>query len=177
MNLPNGTGTISKLSGNRRKPYVAKKFVGWKSDDEKMRCTPMYTSIGTFATKREALRALMNYSGSVNKMTFAAVYELWSSEKYDGLSYHLVKSYENAYRYFGPLHKRKLATLKTFDYEKVINEDTVPRSIRRMCKLVLGGMYNYALRHEIVEKDYSKLVNFHIEKNRTRKEDLYKGRN
>ena len=32
MKLPNGFGTVYKLSGNRRNPYVAKKTKGWEID-------------------------------------------------------------------------------------------------------------------------------------------------
>lgn len=32
MKLPNGFGSVYKLSGNRRNPYVAKKTKGWEID-------------------------------------------------------------------------------------------------------------------------------------------------
>lgn len=169
MRLPNGTGTISKLSGKRRKPYVAKKFVGWNVDDEKMTCKPIYKSIGTYATKREAMKALMEYTGNPTmQYTFERVYRLWANERYPRISEHLRTSYEGAFKYFKPLHRRNLAGLKTIDYETVITEDAVPRTMRRLCKIVLGAVYDYAMRHEIVNKDYSKLVEFHLD-NKTAK--------
>ncbi len=35
--LPNGYGSVYKLSGNRRKPWVAAKTFGWILDEEKER--------------------------------------------------------------------------------------------------------------------------------------------
>ncbi len=32
MRLPNGFGSVSKLPGNRRKPYRARVTVGWETD-------------------------------------------------------------------------------------------------------------------------------------------------
>ena len=32
MKLPNGFGSVFKLSGNRRNPYVARKTQGWEID-------------------------------------------------------------------------------------------------------------------------------------------------
>lgn len=34
MRLPNGFGSVYKLSGNRRKPWVARKTTGWTFDEE-----------------------------------------------------------------------------------------------------------------------------------------------
>lgn len=166
MRLPNGTGTISKLSGKRRKPYCAKKFVRWDVDDTKMTCKAVYKSIGTFATKREALHALLEYTDRSGMMTLEEIYNIWEKEHFPEISESLQSSYSNAWRRYAPLKKKYICDLKTSDYEKIINEDTVPPSIRRFCKLVLGIIYDYALRHELVDKDYSKLVDFHIDNKR-----------
>lgn len=34
MKLPNGFGTVYKLSGKRRNPYIARKTSGWIVDEE-----------------------------------------------------------------------------------------------------------------------------------------------
>ncbi len=65
----NGTGCISKLSGNRAKPWMAR-----KND----------VCIGTYATRSEAQKALERLTDvTVNdkyNMTFAQVYERWHEE-------------------------------------------------------------------------------------------------
>ena len=35
MKLPNGYGSVVKLSGKRRKPYQVRKTVGWHYDEAK----------------------------------------------------------------------------------------------------------------------------------------------
>lgn len=34
MKLPNGYGSVTKLSGNRRKPYLARVTLGWVINEE-----------------------------------------------------------------------------------------------------------------------------------------------
>ena len=34
MRLANGVGSVYKLSGNRRNPYIVRKTVGWDIDEE-----------------------------------------------------------------------------------------------------------------------------------------------
>ncbi|KAB4602114.1 recombinase, partial [Bacteroides thetaiotaomicron] len=31
MRNPNGYGTVAKLSGNRRRPFIVKKVIGWNN--------------------------------------------------------------------------------------------------------------------------------------------------
>ena len=42
MKLPNGYGSVYKLSGKRRNPYAARITVGWKDDFEKQKSYPVY---------------------------------------------------------------------------------------------------------------------------------------
>ena len=35
MKLPNGYGSVKKMSGKRRKPYIVKKTAGWEYDEQK----------------------------------------------------------------------------------------------------------------------------------------------
>lgn len=58
MKLPNGFGTVYKLSGNRRNPYVAKKTKGWEIDPKTGKSKQLYTVVGYYSTRKEALTAL-----------------------------------------------------------------------------------------------------------------------
>ena len=55
MKLPNGFGTVYKLSGNRRNPYVAKKTKGWEIDPKTGKSKQLYTVVGYYPTRKEAL--------------------------------------------------------------------------------------------------------------------------
>ena len=55
--LPNGYGSVCKLSGNRRRPYIVKKTVGFDA-----RGYPIYNIVGYAATKEEGLEMLSAYN-------------------------------------------------------------------------------------------------------------------
>ena len=60
MKLPNGFGSVYKLSGNRRNPYVAKKTKGWEIDPITGKSKQLYITVGYYPTRKEALTALRN---------------------------------------------------------------------------------------------------------------------
>lgn len=53
MKLPNGFGTVYKMQGNRRRPYVAKKTIQGKQK-----------AIGYFETFEDAMACLVAYTRS-----------------------------------------------------------------------------------------------------------------
>ena len=48
MKLPNGFGSVFKLSGNRRNPYVARKTQGWEIDPATGKSKQIFTIIGYY---------------------------------------------------------------------------------------------------------------------------------
>ena len=68
MKLPNGYGTVTKLSGNRRKPYVVKEGISGKQKP-----------IGYTTTREEGLILLAQYNNDpwdiqTDKITFQELY-------------------------------------------------------------------------------------------------------
>ena len=59
MKLPNGYGSVHKLSGNR---WRARKTTGWSLDKKTMKYKQEYTTLGYYPTKKEALQALAAYN-------------------------------------------------------------------------------------------------------------------
>lgn len=160
--LPKGIGGVSRVTGRKlRKPWRARKQVGsFVGEDGKEH--RLYRNVGYYATRKEAIDALMTDeapSNSARQETFAQVYEAWSAKKFPEISDKLIDNYKRAFRRYEPIHARPFRELKVADYEAVITNDLSPSS-QRLCKSVLSQMYEYALRHDICEKDYSKFVEF-----------------
>ena len=87
MRLPNGYGSVVKMSGKRRKPYMVRKTIGWHLDETKGRQIQDFQIIGYAETRAEGLRMLAEYNQNpydvnVAKVTFSEVYERWSKYKY-----------------------------------------------------------------------------------------------
>lgn len=51
MKLANGMGSVYKLSGRRRKPWVARKTKGWDIDEKTGKTKQLYMTIGYFPTR------------------------------------------------------------------------------------------------------------------------------
>jgi hypothetical protein len=83
MRRPNGAGSVYKLSGNRRKPWIAIKTKGWDENGKQIK-----DIIGYYEERDEALLALLTHeptevsvSSTVNKnTTIEQLYELIYAE-------------------------------------------------------------------------------------------------
>ena len=77
MRLPNGYGSVSKLSGNRRRPYIVRITAGW--DDEGKQ---LLKTLGYYPSKKEALQALVEYNAApydptARKFSLTEVYNIY----------------------------------------------------------------------------------------------------
>lgn len=87
MKLPNGYGSVVKLSGKRRKPWMVRKTTGYRIDPVKEKKVNEYIIIGYATTKTEGLQMLADYNRNpydtkAAKMTFEEVYEEWSKKNF-----------------------------------------------------------------------------------------------
>lgn len=105
----NGSGSISKLSGNRAKPWQATK-------------NGVY--IGVYSTRAEAQKVLdrltdVEITDKYN-LTFAEVYKRWHAEHARNISEKTMKDYEWAFTLCEVLHDRKIRGILRSDYQAVI---------------------------------------------------------
>ena len=159
--LPNGLGTITKLKRNLRKPYRAMKLVGEELNEDTMKVRRVYRTVGYYQTRKDAMEALMKDGGishADKPLTFKNVYDGWSAQHFPTVQNGMVYTYQYTLESFRLLFDRPFAELKTVDYEMIMRG--VPPVLQAKCRTLLSQMYQYALRNEIVEKDYSKLVKF-----------------
>lgn len=161
MKLPNGFGSVFKLSGNRRRPFIARKTIGW--DDKKY---PQYFVVGYYETAPEALAALIEYNKnpalfSPNAITFAEVYELWKAEKFKNISDSTKAGYRSAFKNAAELHDIKFVEIKVPHLIGVINAIQLAGNGYSTCKkakVLFSQLYAYAIINEITDKDYSHYI-------------------
>ena len=172
MQRANGMGTIYKLKGNRRNPYIVRKTVGWEINEVTGRSKQVYITIGYAPTQQEAVKMLNEYnecpySREVAKMTFSEVYEKWSEQKYPLISGSNVNAYKASYKCCGDLYDRPFRELKLMDLQRVIDTCGKNYPTLRKLRVLFNQMYSYAIKYEICSKDYSKYVEIakHKDKN------------
>lgn len=161
--MPNNFGTIYKLSGSRRRPWIARKLVGKVPDHDKKRMVPQYVTIGYYATRTEALNALAAVNAdpsdpSLRRKTVADVYEAWSEEYYPKLRSH--KHYVSAYRVLSGISDRPIADLKLADLQFVLKTSGKNKPVLKVVKMLLSCLYKYAVIHEIVPQQKADMIKY-----------------
>ena len=151
MRNANGYGSIYKLSGKRRKPWVVRITTGWEIVDN--REVQIRKILGTFTTKKEAQNFLFKYHDSnfnVNYLnyTFEDVYNKMLDSKKD-MSKTTINSYRMAFNILGDLHSRKFNELKLNDYQQIINNCNKEYHTLRKVKSCLSVMYDFSIKNEI----------------------------
>lgn len=164
MKLPNGFGSVHKLSGKRRNPWRARKTCGWELDSVTMKNKQKYITIGYYATQKEALEALTAYNANpydikTKTVTFSEVYENWSKEHFKDIVPSAVRTWKSAYRYCEPLYNMKMNDIRVNHLEQTIRDADVGDNTKSRIKSLFNMLYKYAIKHEIVEKDYAQMCN------------------
>lgn len=161
----NGTGSVYKLSGRRRNPWRAVVTLGWALNEDKGKLVQNRVTVGYFHTKDEAIQAFINYNASpydiqTNSVTFEEVYELWSQEYFPTLANKSsIRTVTAAYRYCSPLYKMRMKDIRVEHLEGTIRDADVGSATKGRIKSLFNMMYRYAMKHEIVQKDYAQLCN------------------
>lgn len=137
----NGTGCISKLSGNRACPWMARKNG---------------VCIGTYSTRHEAQKALERLTDvTVNEkfnMTFAQVYERWHAEHKRNISDSMDSNYQLAYKQCAQLHNMQMRKILRSDYQAAIIALEVQGKSKSTCnklRVLLGQLGRWAMEEGI----------------------------
>ncbi|MGM9936825.1 MAG: tyrosine-type recombinase/integrase [Candidatus Ornithomonoglobus sp.] len=163
MRLPNGMGSVYKMSGRYRKPWRAVKTTGWQLDSKGEKVKQNRVTIGYYHTKEEALQALMAYNENPydikkDSITFAEVYEKWSKHYFETLSNpSSIRTIQAAYRHCTPLYYMRFKDIRVSHLEGAIYNAVVGTATKARMKSLFNMLYRYAMKHEIVTIDYAHL--------------------
>lgn len=161
LKLPNGYGSVYKLSGKRRNPWCARKTVGWKQVPEKKKSYPVYEFIGYFKSRTEALQALANYNEDpydLSDNTFEEIYNAWSEVHFRKIKN--PNGYVSAFRTCEPIHNKIFAELKLQHYQNILDTCGKNTPTLKKIKSMLGMMYDYAIINELVSADKREMIRY-----------------
>lgn len=173
MKNPNGWGSVYNLNKKkktddgkkypqRRKPWVAV-APAYIADGKIVK-----KSIGTFATRTEAMAALEAYRHKSPdelqnmKKTLAQIWDDYKrTNKYKNISKSTQDCYNAAFNKLAALHKKEFAKLRTGDFQAVIDdfaEQGKSYSSLHDIKLICGLMSEYAAKNDIIGKNYARYI-------------------
>lgn len=176
MKLPNGYGSVTKLSGNRRKPYLARVTLGWITNEQTGKTTQNRVPIGTYKTKKEALQALAEYGANPydiqnNNLTLAELYQKWTEAYFPTLAGESsTRTITSAWKYCHPLYKMRVKDLRARHIKGIMEDGYIISSrgknagqkvmaspgVKARIKSMFNLMLDYALEYEIVDKNYAR---------------------
>lgn len=166
MKRANGTGSVVKLSGNRRRPWAVKV-------SEKNEYGHVVQRIVSYHEKAsEAQLALEEYnrnraSGtapSVNQLslTVGDVFDAWKAREYRKLKPASVASHNAAWnKRVSRFASRKMRNLTLDEIQGLLDEDEdagLSQSSINNDAFLIKALYNYAMERDIVGKDYSRYL-------------------
>lgn len=168
MKLPNGYGSIKYLGKNRRRPYgIYPPVTEWTASGP---VTP--PALGYTETWEEGYELLTTYNlekaGKIKvnnnvfidrSPTFTEVYERFFQEKFTNspkkLSQATMYSTKAAFKNCSAIHSTPIKQIKYDDLQNLINNCPLKHASLELIVSLLHQIYKYALKYEIVEKDYS----------------------
>lgn len=159
MKRANGNGSITKVKGNRRKPYKVVITKGWDSTTGKQ----IKKMLGYYFTQKEANKALADYLDTpydleLSNISFEDIYERWSKVKYQKVSHSAVLGYQSAYDNVEKLHNMKIKDIKARHLQEAMDNCSRGQATKKKIKYLFGQMFAYALQNDIISKDYSQFV-------------------
>lgn len=172
--LPNGFGSIQKLSGNRRNPYAAYP----PTEEFSLTGSPIrQKAIGYYDSWHRAFDALSDYNKLNEKqkemfdsdrakrqLTFSQVYEMYykfkfrkeieAGEKKSSMQQCIIAAFKNS----SALHDRIFSNIYTEDMQNVVDACALKYSSKEFIVTLFKQMSKYAMANNIIDKDYSMYV-------------------
>lgn len=171
MRLPNGYGSVIKLSGKRRKPFAVRITTGIKYSEASGRAVQTYKYLEYFEKRKDAMQYLAEFNagkevkehiGIAEIPTFRECYERWIEEKEvspKGLTASRERGLRAAFKRFEILHDRRITSIKHADVQPIVfeNRHMSKASVAQMIT-VLKGIAGYAVKYGYITLDFSKYV-------------------
>ncbi len=150
----NGSGSIIKISGNRRKPYNARITVNGKQ-----------ISIGYYSSQSEAQKELNKIQGrnisDIYNYTLQQFFDMLIDLNKDKLTKSGLTNYVSGYKYLEPYRNIRMREMRTINFQEAINkaaEQGVGYATWKKIQNVSSLLCKLAMANDVLEKNYALLV-------------------
>ena len=152
MKNPNGYGTVTTLSGNRRRPYIVKEGHSGKQ-----------RPIGYAATREEGLILLAQYNKQpwnldTEKMTFRELYDMWTEKRAVKLNEAARLSLRSAYQHCTVLDKRQYKNIRTWQMQECIDACGRGYASQGAIKNLFRHLDRFAMELDIIDRSRASLL-------------------
>ncbi len=152
MKNPNKYGTVTKLSGNRRRPWIVREGQTGKQKP-----------IGYTTTREEGLILLAQYNKQpwdidTNKITLQQLYDLWLEKRITKLGISNQKVLKAAYNHCKIFANMRYNTIKSYQMQDCIDSCGLSYATQNAIKSLWGHLDKFAMELDIITKCYSDLL-------------------
>ena len=154
--LPNGFGSIKKLSGNRRNPYAAYPPCTTFSE---IGSPILCKAIGFYETYNDAYQALTEYHKNPFNtdnagITFKEVFEIYQkSKEYENLKPKSIYSKLAAYKHCEKIYNLEVRKLNKVICEEVLDAITAGSSTKKNVLTIMKTVIRYSMDMNLLTKD------------------------
>lgn len=158
MRLPNSYGSVTKLSGRRRRPWMVRITEGWNDKGKEIRRV-----LGYYKTRAEALAGLAEYRQhpydiESHSITFAELYQRWAKQNFLDHDESVPNAYTAAYKRLPNLHDMQFADIRGRHIQGEIDACPLGYSTKKAMKTLCNKLYALAIDCELVTTNYTSTV-------------------
>ena len=155
---PNGYGTVAKLSGPRRRPYIVKKTIGWNDKGH-----PIYDIIGYAETREAGNIMLAEYNRDPwdvdrAKITLQELFDLWKEKKAPKLGDSNRGSLCSAFKHISAYAATPYKQIRSFQMQETIDSCGKSYSTQANIKNLWGHLDRFALELDVISRCFSELL-------------------
>lgn len=176
MKLPNGYGSVYKLSGNRRRPWTAVVTLGYEKmkTENGHRLKRETLNLGYFEKRKDALDALVSYNkkpiGGLLKSTLQDIYDNYA-KNYPSMNKKTAETYGSAWNHLKPLADTEIREIKKSHLQAIIDDMAakgLSQSSTSKVKVLAGILFDKAAEDDIIDKNYVRFVDIPIQEKKAK---------
>lgn len=154
---PNGYGCVTKLKGNRSRPWLAKVTIYDEQGHAKQ------TPIGYAESEEKANILLAEYNNNPwdidrEKVTLVVLYQRWSEIKLPKLGKSNQQSLRSAFKHCSKYYGVKYRSLKSYQMQDCIDNCGCGYSTQWSIKNLFGHLDRFAFEIDLIDKMYSQIT-------------------
>lgn len=154
---PNGYGCVTRLKGNRTKPWVVKVTV-YDADGRGKQVVIDYAE--TWERANIILAQYNDHPWNIdrNKVTLADLYQRWAKVKLPKLGISSQKTLKSAFNHCKKYYGMKYRNIRAYHMQDCIDNCGLSYSVQGQIKALWGHLDNFAFECDIIDKMYSQLT-------------------
>lgn len=155
MKNANGDGSVYKLKGKRRKPWVAVITAGYEGGKQKRK------SLGTFLTKKEAQIELLAYLDNpmlFSGKTFKDIKDLWYQNYKKNVSDVTLNNLTIQLKKLDVFDEIKIKELKIHILQKFFDDMDNSYGTKSFVRSILNMIFDFAVKNEFIETNKIKFI-------------------